>query len=152
MDKENRQLVCKKCKGHGKIPLHGSQQSFSCSACFGSGRESQATADPHYGTFAWYEEFVHTLANAELKAHQKKREDYCGVYNIDNIFWMFDDTIEHTTLSFEDIWLAWASRHFNALKRAMDTCNHQQAGKRALDLMGWLFLLLAKYQPKNSPQ
>jgi hypothetical protein len=101
-----------------------------------------------YGTWKWYHNFCHTMAEAEYEAHSEKHKDYVGP-GTDNIFWMFNDIQAETGLNFNQVWMAWATRHMNALLRALQSDNPAVAGKRALDLMGWLFLLLAYYKPTN---
>jgi len=100
-----------------------------------------------YGTYAWYKDHCHELADAEWQAHEQKRVDYCGPDT--NVFWMTDDIETELGKPFEDVWLAWSARHWRGLVRALQSGDRKQAAKRALDLMGWLFLLLAKFKPKD---
>lgn len=106
---------------------------------------------PGYATWEWYRTFVHQLAQAEYMAHEDKRFEYCGPKDAD-IFWMIQKAQEDTGLDFNQIWMAWASRHFSALLRAVQKEEPRIIGQRALDLMGWLFLILAAYQPINDPE
>jgi hypothetical protein len=124
--------------------IHGIEVHVECAckACNGDGFE------PDYGTYAWYKQHCLDLAKAEYLAHEDKRVDYCGDNN--NIFWMIEDIKQNTGLTTEQVWMAWSTRHWNALLRTLHQKNYKQAARRALDLMGWLFLLLAYLKKHNS--
>jgi hypothetical protein len=123
----------------GDVDIH---IECNCRACISD------LSDADYGTYVWYRNHCVDLGLAEWQAHDDKRIDYCGDYN--NIFWMIEDTINETGLTFEQVITAWSARHWRGLIRAMRQEDKAQASKRALDLMGWLFLLLARYKGSNS--
>jgi len=128
----------------GTVSLH---IICECIDCVNRRVAEEAVVGP-YGSYTWYRQHIQELAEAEWQAHDHKRLDYCG--DKYNIFWMIDDIMADSGYDFETIWIAWATRHFRGMLRAMRQGYYQNAAKRALDLMGWLFLLLAKYKPRNS--